>query len=326
MAENIEEKIFKVLEGRAKRQWIGITIGTLIFIAGFIITILGVVGSINWILKLPGFESRLINATPGVFFALLGACTLWIYKPTEKIDLEYLSILKSVLFNRLRRESQLMKMSEDKLDKDLKELVRKAESEVNKERPQKAIALMELEEDKFKNNPKFYKNLCSAYRAADDKKNALKYIKKAISLEPENLNWMISLGYTYWCFGNLKKAVEETEKAIKYASSKRDFLKIRNNLAYYYAQLEQKEVQAREYASYCYKNRKIVDLDPALRLEYINTHAYVKVKFAKEVDEVDRAISLYNNAMKEGYPVDKGISHLREAYLKRKELREKANN
>jgi len=50
----------------------GIVLGALLCAGGFVLTILGLSGSVNWIIKLNGISSRLTNASPGVFFAILG--------------------------------------------------------------------------------------------------------------------------------------------------------------------------------------------------------------------------------------------------------------
>ena len=67
---------------------IGIIFGGLICISGVVITILGFSGSIEWIFEATNLKSRLTNASPGVFFALLGMIILWRYKPEyyEKED------------------------------------------------------------------------------------------------------------------------------------------------------------------------------------------------------------------------------------------------
>jgi hypothetical protein len=45
---------------------------------------MGLSGNISWIVQAAGFSSKLQNAGPGVFFALLGMAILLKYKP--KID------------------------------------------------------------------------------------------------------------------------------------------------------------------------------------------------------------------------------------------------
>jgi hypothetical protein len=59
----------------------GISVGAIFCLSGFVIVILGFTGSIEWIVKGANFSSKITNAGPGVFFALLGAIILWRYKP-----------------------------------------------------------------------------------------------------------------------------------------------------------------------------------------------------------------------------------------------------
>ena len=41
-------------------------------IAGFVLTILGFTGSIEWIVEASGFTSRLVNASPGIVLMIIG--------------------------------------------------------------------------------------------------------------------------------------------------------------------------------------------------------------------------------------------------------------
>jgi hypothetical protein len=59
----------------------GMLIGAAFCAAGFVLAIMGVAGSIDWVLKGPDISSRLSNATPGALFAVLGAFVLWRYRP-----------------------------------------------------------------------------------------------------------------------------------------------------------------------------------------------------------------------------------------------------
>lgn len=73
---------------------LGIIVGAFFAVSGFVITILGFTGSIEWFFKAGNFTSKLGNAGPGVFFALLGMLILWRYKPrsTERLEIESSSL------------------------------------------------------------------------------------------------------------------------------------------------------------------------------------------------------------------------------------------
>jgi hypothetical protein len=60
----------------------GILFGGILCFSGFIIALLGLSGSIEWIIEATNIKSCLINANPGVFFGFLGTIVLWRYKPT----------------------------------------------------------------------------------------------------------------------------------------------------------------------------------------------------------------------------------------------------
>lgn len=67
---------------------VGIAIGGLFLIGGVVSLLLGVTGTIEWIVTGGGIESRLSNAAPGAFISLLGAIILWRYKPIVHDDLD----------------------------------------------------------------------------------------------------------------------------------------------------------------------------------------------------------------------------------------------
>jgi hypothetical protein len=60
---------------------IGQVVAAFFLLCGFVMSILGLTGSVEWVLDVGGAKSRLVNASPGVFFALVGAVILWRYKP-----------------------------------------------------------------------------------------------------------------------------------------------------------------------------------------------------------------------------------------------------
>lgn len=59
----------------------GMVVGALFLLAGFTLCILGVTGTIQFFLEAGGTKARLLNASPGVFFAFLGTIIMWKYKP-----------------------------------------------------------------------------------------------------------------------------------------------------------------------------------------------------------------------------------------------------
>jgi hypothetical protein len=60
---------------------IGLTVGGVVFIAGFILCILGLAGTVEILLEGGGLKARLVNGSPGVAFAFLGMIVMWKFKP-----------------------------------------------------------------------------------------------------------------------------------------------------------------------------------------------------------------------------------------------------
>jgi hypothetical protein len=56
-------------------------IGGLVLLGGIILSLLGISGSIEWLVEAGGVTSKLTNASPGIVIATIGAAILWRYKP-----------------------------------------------------------------------------------------------------------------------------------------------------------------------------------------------------------------------------------------------------
>lgn len=166
---------------------------------------------------------------------------------------------------------------------------------------------------------KYFKALSHAARATGDKRKALDYIREGLKLKPNNSDLLQSLGYTYWYFSDFEMAIKETEKALVHASDKEEILKIKNNLAFYYAELAEpaNKEKAIEYAKEAY------DKCPRQSRTfgyYADTYGYVKFKFAKRVEEIDEAIKLFLEAERAEISLDIAMERIKQAELKRKKL------
>jgi hypothetical protein len=53
-------------------QIISVVTGSLLCLAGLVLVLLGLTGSIEWVLQAGSLTSRIGNASPGVFFTLVG--------------------------------------------------------------------------------------------------------------------------------------------------------------------------------------------------------------------------------------------------------------
>lgn len=67
---------------------LGIAVGAMVFVGGFVLAVLGLAGAIEWIVEAGSASSRLSNASPGVVFAVAGMVILWRYKPKVRNSLE----------------------------------------------------------------------------------------------------------------------------------------------------------------------------------------------------------------------------------------------
>src|SRR2546425_564878 len=79
-------EVHQILDSRGTRTYqvgvlLGLSAGVLLIFVGVGLCVAGLNGSIEWILTAKGWGSRLANASPGVFFSLLGFFIVVWYKP-----------------------------------------------------------------------------------------------------------------------------------------------------------------------------------------------------------------------------------------------------
>jgi hypothetical protein len=84
--------------------WTGQGIGGLVLLGGIILSLLGISGSIEWLIEAGGITSKLTNASPGIAIAIIGAAILWRYKPhvshETTFDLQNVSPSSLMVFGR----------------------------------------------------------------------------------------------------------------------------------------------------------------------------------------------------------------------------------
>lgn len=90
---------------------IGVVMGGLFMVAGVILYFLGLNGNIEWFFETAGVKSRLMNASPGAFFALAGFLIIWRYKP--KISTETIVTKQHYPHN---EQASLIETKEEKRD------------------------------------------------------------------------------------------------------------------------------------------------------------------------------------------------------------------
>ena len=83
--EKTKELAERILKAEEKKTTIGLIIGLICIVAGIILILLGVDGSIDWTLKGMGLESNLAKASPGVVLAVIGLIIIWVTRFSFKI-------------------------------------------------------------------------------------------------------------------------------------------------------------------------------------------------------------------------------------------------
>lgn len=83
--------LVQYLQHRAQTYRIGVVLGIIIggvlCLSGFVLSISGLAGHVQWLITAPGFSSRLENATPGIIAFVAGMFLVWRYKPKIRDDL-----------------------------------------------------------------------------------------------------------------------------------------------------------------------------------------------------------------------------------------------
>lgn len=200
--------------------------------------------------------------------------------------------------------------------------------------PDKALTLLKKEERDFQNDALYHRTIAYIYRILRDMDSAVRCGNKAIELEPSNFKGYLSLAYTYWLFyhhtgrtgqpstlGYLEKAIEISEEGLKKTQIVNEQNKLKNNLAFYYAELGdiQYKEKALAYSKSCYETNKD---NPY----YIDTYGYVLLKFADNSDIIYEALQLFEFAIKKGLPLEYGKAHILEALAKLKDAKEQIVN
>jgi len=88
MPSDIPEKIaIALIKAEEKKAKYGVIVGLICIILGFILSIIGVAGIINWNFKVGNYvNNSLMNASPGVVLIFIGFFIIWV--TTLKITIE----------------------------------------------------------------------------------------------------------------------------------------------------------------------------------------------------------------------------------------------
>ncbi|MCI0562038.1 MAG: hypothetical protein MN733_26420 [Nitrososphaera sp.] len=164
-----------------------------------------------------------------------------------------------------------------------------------------------------------YKDKLNSFRAANKYRELLGKAPKAEQF----------LGYVYWWFKDIDTAIIHAENALQAALNMPEpepstdgdsILRIKNNLAFYYA-----EKQINKDVAFSYVDEILARTSPAdkLYLYYIDTAGTVYLKFATSEDEVDKAKAYFLQVLEHEPKSEHTIEHLTEAFEKKKSFNTK---
>jgi tetratricopeptide (TPR) repeat protein len=108
------------------------------------------------------------------------------------------------------------------------------------------------------------------------------------------------LGYVYWRFGDIDAAIASTENALnltsKYDWVDRDIhmFKIKDNLAYYYADKGINEEKAFSYVDQIDTFDFIDDIEKA---KHLDTKGFVYMKFGKNKEDIQKSINCFTESL-----------------------------
>lgn len=157
----------------------------------------------------------------------------------------------------------------------------------NVNRPDDALAVLQSRQKIFEKNNEYPWELANVYMAQNNHQKAIEaafeYVRltNSLNLDRESrASALISLGYTYYWFGDYVSAIVQTKEAVKTlgdpanaATNQNLLAAYKANLAYYYAETRQDRNEAFEYAN------AAVQASPR-DAYYLDTRGYVLMQFA----------------------------------------------
>jgi len=157
----------------------------------------------------------------------------------------------------------------------------------NVNRPDDALAALQSRQPLFRNNHEFPWELANVYMALNSQQKAIEAAYEYVRLtNTQNLDRetragaLVSLGYTYYWFGDYVSAIVQTREALltlgdpaNAATNQGLLIAYRANLAYYCAEIRQNPAEAFEYAE------AAVQSSPR-DANYLDTRGFVRMQFA----------------------------------------------
>jgi tetratricopeptide (TPR) repeat protein len=187
---------------------------------------------------------------------------------------------------------------------------------------QKALNLLSKHKDEFEHESEIHRLATILYMRFEDldraKLLALDSAEKYGELDPENPKALLYVGYVFWWYNEVERAIEKTKVALELATiqeNKKIQVYSKANLAYYYANLEKWEEAetALQYAHEAYDFEK----SPAR----VDTLGYVIMKFAKTKKDLEEAENKFKEALNmKGVRREYVLQNLSELQKKQEEL------
>lgn len=160
---------------------------------------------------------------------------------------------------------------------------------------EEALALVNEKKEVFKDEAEYYKIVAHLYLRMEHVPRARDFAidsgNKAILLDRENPKRYLNLGYIYWWYGEVEKAITITEEGLRLGEriKNEEIINLtKGNLAFFYAQLGIDKEEAIRFAEEAYQNDKSAST--------IDTLGYVKMKFASSKKDLEEAERLFLEA------------------------------
>ena len=163
---------------------------------------------------------------------------------------------------------------------------------------ERALSIVRDATKRFSDNPEIFRLASILYMRIEGVSNAkslaLEAAQKYRALAPESARALLYLGYIYWWTGDLNRAIEITEGAVKRSEElgeERTQSYCQANLAYFYAEAEDWE----------HADEALELAESAIRIQdipnHVDTLGYVIMKFSKTLEDLNRAEELFNKAL-----------------------------
>ena len=163
---------------------------------------------------------------------------------------------------------------------------------------QQALALLKPYRERFEGESDYFRVLGLAYQNVGELELALEAKLRAIELSPEDYSARTAAAFSYWTLEQIEEAISEASKALRLAEEQKvkatQRAKVQNSLAYYLAARANPQDRSRAL--------DLIEaaLAAADRAAYLDTKAYVLIRFSRTREELEQAWGLLAKAIERG--------------------------